>query len=260
VLGITGTYVAQLTTYIPVSYRTDVTLAGVILAGVAAILARDSASTSDTKAGVSTGSTQKLAAWALIALLLPLPFIEGCSETKVAQDIVNWTPRLQSAVATIDTTAAILVPADAAIFAAATVGFDAASNLVVAEAKAYQANPSATILAQLQTAVTTLQQQVSTAVLSAAKITNVTSQQHALAALNVVATVVNTILSLVASISSKGAVAAMATASTVKLASVTPYLDQRHAATIIAIHYGETTGMGAVQLQAALEQGTRAGF
>jgi hypothetical protein len=43
----------------------------------------------------------------LIALLLPLPLM-GCSGTSVAQNIVNWTPALQSAVATVDSTATLL--------------------------------------------------------------------------------------------------------------------------------------------------------
>ena len=85
----------------------------------------------------------------------------------MAQDIVNWTPALQSAVATVDSTAALLAPADAPLFAAATVGFDAASNLLMAQAKAYLANPSASALAQLQNQVVILQQQVNAALLQA---------------------------------------------------------------------------------------------
>ena len=82
---------------------------------------------------------------------------EGCSGVTVAQDIVNWTPSLQSAVATVDSTAALLAPADAPVFAAATTGFDAASYFLVAQARAFLANPSASALAQLQTQIVTLQ-------------------------------------------------------------------------------------------------------
>jgi hypothetical protein len=208
----------------------------------------------------STSATAKLGAWALIALLLPLPFLTGCSATKVAQDIVNWTPALESAVATVDSTAALLMPADAPIFAAATVGFDAASNLLVAQAKAYLVNPSATVLAQLQSAVVTFQQTVSRAVLQAAKITNQASQQHVLAALNGVATVVTAILALVQSISSKAALAQMSANSTLKLAQIEPYLNREQSAAIVAGHYGEQVEwarMQASQLQAAEAQ---AGF
>ena len=61
----------------------------------------------------------------------------------MAQDIVNWTPALQSAVATVDSTSALLAPADAPVFAAATAGFDAAKTAGGSQAKAYLANPSA---------------------------------------------------------------------------------------------------------------------
>jgi len=111
----------------------------------------------------------------------------------VAQDIVNWTPALQSAVATVDSTASLLAPPDAPIFSAATYGFDAASNLLVAQAKAYLANPSASALQTLQTQVVTFQQQVSAALLQAVKIVDPAGQAHALSVLQAVATIVNTI-------------------------------------------------------------------
>ena len=60
-----------------------------------------------------SGSTAKLGAWMMIALLLPLPWLDGCTAAGVAQNIVNWTPALQSAVASVDSTAALLAPADA---------------------------------------------------------------------------------------------------------------------------------------------------
>jgi len=192
-----------------------------------------------------------LGVWALIALLLPLPFMNGCSGTTVAQDIVNWTPALQSAVATVDSTAALLAPADAPIFTAATVGFDTASNLLVGQTKAYLANPSASVLAQLQTQVVAFQQQVNTAVLQAAKITDQASQQHALAAIGVVSTIVSAMVVLVQTISSKAAVARMTAQSNVKLAAVRPYLDGSQAASIVARHYGEPVALARMQVAQA---------
>jgi hypothetical protein len=67
-----------------------------------------------------------------------------------------------------------------------------------------------------------MQQEVSASVLKAAKVTNAASQQHILAAINVVATIVTAILALVQSISSKIAVAQMSAATTIKLAEVRP--------------------------------------
>jgi hypothetical protein len=225
---------------------TVVALAGAIATALLGLLAQDPASSSS-----STTAATKLGAWALIALLLPLPFATGCSGTTVAQDIVNWTPALQSAVATVDTTAALLAPADAPIFAAATAGFDAASNLLVTQARAYLANPSASLLAQIQTQIVTFQQQVDASLLQAAKIVNPASQKHALTAIQEVATVVSAMLSLVQSISSKSAVAQMAAHSAIKLATVQSVLDRSLAVQMVALHYSEPLGLARAQVDRA---------
>jgi hypothetical protein len=233
-----------------------VTLASGLAAALLGLLARDPVSAAQNYGN----PTAKLGAWALIALLLQLPFVSGCSGTTVAQDIVNWTPALQSAVATIDSTAALLAPEDAPIFVAATAGFDAASNLLVAQAKAYLANPTASVLAQLQAAVVAFQQQVNASLLQAAKITNPNSQQHVLNAINAVATVVSAILALVTSISSKVAVARMAAQSHLKLAAVRPYLDEGKAAAMVANHYGEPVEWARVQVTQVELSAAQAGF
>ena len=198
--------------------------------------------------GSGKWTNAKLGAWLLIALLIPLPWMQGCTATSVAQNIVNWTPSLESAVATVDSTAVLLAPADGAVFAAATAGFDAASNLLVAQAKAYLANPSATLLAQLQAQIVVLEQQVNTSLLQTARIVDAKSQQHAMAAIQAVATIVGAILSLVQSISSEAAVAQMAAQSTVKLEMVRPYLDDAKAAETVAAHYGEPVTMARTQV------------
>jgi len=208
----------------------------------------------------ATSLQSKLGAWMLIALLVQLTWTAGCSGTSVAQDIVNWTPSLQSAVATVDATAAVLAPADAPVFAAATTGFDAASNLLVTQAKAYLANPSATTLGQLQNQVVVFQQQVNAALLAAGKIADSASQQHAMTAIQAVATVVNTMLALVQSISSKAAVARMAAASNIKLAAVRPYLDGAAAARMVAGHYDEPVAAAEAQVAQAEQDEVQAGF
>jgi hypothetical protein len=240
---------------------TIVTLIGAIATALLGLVSRDpSPKTVTAEAGLRSNSTAKLGVWALIALLLPLPFAAGCSGTTVAQDIVNWTPALQSAVATVDSTAALLAPADAPVFTAATVGFDAASNLLVAQAKAYLANPTASVLAQLQAQVVTFQQQVNAALLAAAKIANTASQQHALACIQGVATIVSAVFALVQSVSSKAALARMATQSTIKLAAVQPYIDADKAAAMVANHYAEPVVLARLQLTRTEANATRAGF
>jgi hypothetical protein len=237
---------------------TVVTLISGLATALLGLLARDPASS-----GVNTNSansTVKLGVWTLISLLLPLPFMSGCSARTVAQEIVNWTPALESAVATVDSTAALLASADAPVFAEATAGFDAASNLLVAQAKAYLANPTASALAQLQNAVVIFEQQVNASLLSAARIANPNSQAHVLNAINGVAAIVIAILSLVSSISSKAAVARMAARSTIKLAAVSPYLDKVKATAFVAGHYGEPVDLARVQVAEVELSARQAGF
>lgn len=222
--------------------------------------ATSSASNSSTTGTGSVRQQAKLGAWMLIALMLPLPWMQGCTAAGVAEDIVNWTPPLQSAVATVDSTAALLAPADAPIFAAATIGFDTASNMLVAQAKAYLANPSASVLAQLQNQIVTFQQQVNTALLQAAKIENTNSQQHALAAIQGVGTIVVAILALVQTISSKAQVAQMASESRVKLAMIEPYFNESRSAQIVAAHYLEPVEIARLQVAQAKQAEMSAGF
>ena len=184
--------------------------------------------------------TAVITASVLWAVMLAVPFMTGCNGTTVAQDIVNWTPALQSAVATVDSSIATLDPAVAPIVDVATVGFDAGTNLLVAVAKDYLANPNATTLGKLQNAVVALEQQVSSALLSAAKITNPATQKFVLNAINAVATIVLAILALVQSVSSKVAVARMAQDSKIKLAQVEPYLNRNmvEESDQVNAHYG----------------------
>ncbi len=237
---------------------TVVTLVGALATALLGLFAQDPGRPQASPS--STGVTAKLGAWALISLLLPLPFMTGCSARSVAQDIVNWTPALQSAVATVDSTAALLAPADAPIFAAATAGFSAASSLLVVQAQAYLANPSASVLAQIQNQIVTFQQQVNASLLQAARIVDPASQKHALAVVQAVATVVSAIFGLVQSISSKAAVAQMAARSTIKLAAVEPWLDRSNAAQAVALHYAEPPGVAQAQVAQAEQNQLLAGF
>jgi hypothetical protein len=239
---------------------TVVTLAGALASAFLGLLAKDPGEAASQQASGSAGQQSKLGAWALIALLLPLPFVGGCSATTVAQNIVNWTPALQSALAAMDSAGTLLAPGDAKVFAAATAGFDAASKLLAAQAKAYLANPSASNLAQLQNQIVTLEQQVNTAMLQAARIVNPASQQHALATIQAVGTVVIAILALVQSVSSKAAVEQMAARSTIKIASVQAYMNHEQAAEIVAGHYDEPVAMARIQVAQVEQSEAMTGF
>lgn len=255
-----------------------VTLAGALAAALLGLLARDpNGKTPESGAGgsgdgagavSSGGSAVKatstsgaiLRSGVVVALLLPLPFLDGCTGKTVAQDIVSWTPALQSAVAALDSTAAVLSPQNEPAFAAITAGFDAASNVLVVQAKAYLANPNAGTLAQLQMQVVTFQQQVNAALLTAAGIVNPTSRQKALLAVQAVATAVAAILALVQSVSSGQAVAAMAAASAIKTAEVEPLLNRDAEVQVVAAHYEEPVGIAAEQVEQARAAAVEAGL
>jgi hypothetical protein len=271
VATVAGVLVQQGVTLGTVGGGTVVTLASALATALLGLLARDPGTAAQPAAsctgdcsncsgnGGNSGATAKLSAWMLIALL-PLPWMQGCNANSVAQDIVNWTPSLQSAIETVDSTAALLAPADAPAFTAATSGFDAASNLLVAQAQSYLANPGAGSLAKLQTQIVLLQQQVNSALLAAAHIVDSASQRHALAAIQAVATIITAILSLVQSVSSKAQVAQMAAQSTIKLAAVAPYLDGGQAARMVAVHYGEPVATARIQVARAERDEVAAGF
>ncbi len=239
---------------------TVVTLVGALASALLGLLARDPVDATSQSVNRASSQQAKLGAWALIALLLPLPFMGGCSKTEVAQNIVNWAPALQSAVASVDSAGALLAPADAPVFAAATAGFNAASNLMTAQAKAYMANPSASTLAQMQNQVVIFQQQVNAALLQAARIVNPASQQHALATIQAVGTVVSAILALVQSVSTKADVAQMASRATVKMAAVQAYMNREQAAAIVAEHYDEPIVVARVQMAQVEQSEVMAGF
>jgi hypothetical protein len=185
--------------------------------------------------------------------------LDGCNGTAIAQDICNWTPALQSTAATVASTVALLVPPDAPLIAAALVGFDAATNLAVAEAKAYLANPGQTALQALQTGIITLQQQVNAALLTAVKVVDPKSQQLVTAALNAVATVINSIFALILQIKGN-TVAQVSTAKTISLVRVAPLLDREKAEMIIAAHYDITLNKAAENLTFGQLAIVQAGF
>jgi len=75
-----------------------------------------------------------------------------------------------------------------------------------------------------------------------------------------VATIVSTILALVASISSKAAVANMSAQTGIKLAMVRPYLNDTRAAELVAAHYNEPLSQARAQVAQVEQTEIDAGF
>jgi hypothetical protein len=67
-------------------------------------------------------------------------------------------------------------------------------------------------------------------------------------------------LALVESISSKSAVAQMASQSAIKLAAVKPLLDSTESAQMVANHYGESLSLARIQIAQAQQSQLQSGF
>jgi hypothetical protein len=202
---------------------------------------------------------QLISAIAVACMWASIITTTGCNGTTVAQDIVAWAPTIQSTAATVAATVSTLLPADALIVAAALAGFDGASNLVVAEAKAYLANPGASTLQLLQAAVLAFEQQINASLLSAARIVNTTSQQLVIAALSAVGTAINAIIALIQTIKGNTIGAAAVTVTT-KLSSVRQLRTDKADIALLAAHYGVTPSQAAPVYYAQMGDLQTAGF
>jgi hypothetical protein len=183
----------------------------------------------DPGSEVTLPTSSKLGCFALILLLFMLPFETGCTQQQkisVAQEIVNWTPVLVSTADTVSAAVQALDPVTVVILGPATLALNTLAPEVQKAAQAYLANPNQTTLQVLQSVITQIQQDVNSTLLAAAKITNPNSQALAVKDVNLIATIANTLLALVQSISTKTQVTAMAAKVRVTLAQVRPLLDQ----------------------------------
>lgn len=160
----------------------------------------------------------------------------GCNGTTVAQDIVNWNPTIQSTAATVAAAVSILQPQDALIVAAALAGFKGAGDLAVAQANAYLANPGASTLQLLQSAVVAFEQQINASLLAAARIIDPKSQQIVVAALGAVGAAINAVLALIAGIKGN-TLSAMGVNAPIKISQVRHLYNPAAVNMEIAAHY-----------------------
>ena len=164
----------------------------------------------------------------VLTLIAAVPVV-GCTQAQkvsVAQEIVNWTPAFISAADAANAIIQSLDPATVIILRPMTVAIDAFAPQIALGARNYLANPNQTTLQVVQALIVQIQQNTNAALLNAAKITNPDSQARALASINLVATIANTLLALIQQISTKAQVLAMAAGVHVTLAQVRPYMDQ----------------------------------
>lgn len=210
------------TTWVGLAVALATTLLGAFAKDPGSAVSAPNASTSN--------STAKLGALMLISLTLlgTMPVV-GCTQAQrvsVAQEIVNWTPVFISTADTVNAAIEALDPATVAILGPMTLAINTFGPEFEKAAQAYLANPSQTNLQVIQALIVQIQQDTNSALLAAAKITNPTSQATATKNVNLIATIANTLLALVQSISTKTQVAAMAGQVRVTFAQVRPYLDE----------------------------------
>ena len=160
----------------------------------------------------------------------------GCNGITVAQDIVNWNPTIQSTAATVAAAVSILQPQDALIVAAALAGFKGAGDLAVAQANAYLANPGASTLQLLQSAVVAFEQQINASLLAAARIIDPKSQQIVVAALGAAGAAINAVLALIAGIKGN-TLSAMGVNAPIKISQVRHLYNPAAVNMEIAAHY-----------------------
>jgi hypothetical protein len=180
-------------------------------------------------------SESKLRRWAVALpmffamLVLSVTSTTGCTQAQkinVAQEIVNWTPAFIMTADTVNVAIMALDPPTVVVLGPLTAAINALAPQFELAAKNYLANPNQTTLQVLQALVVQVQQNTNAALLAAVAITNPSSQASAKRNINLVATIVNTLLGLIQSVSTKTQIAAMATVVHVTLAQVRPYMDQ----------------------------------
>ena len=128
-----------------------------------------------------------------------------------------------------------LAPQDAILIQAGVTAITIGQDLLDKQAKAYLANPTAGILAQLQAQAVTFQQNVNAAVLTALKITNSDSQKRIIAQIQVVLTGATAVLALLQTI--KGSSLTIPT-TTITTSTILPYLNEQRSVDLVAQHDG----------------------
>lgn len=182
----------------------------------------------------SVASAKGVLQAALVAFMIGSVMLTttGCTQAQkvsVAQEIVNWTPALVSAIDTAGGLVDTLDPGAALIVDPLVTGVNVLAPQFATAAKNYLANPTQTNIQTVQALIVQIQNSVNTSLslLQALKVSNPASQQKAIVAVNGIGTIVNTLLGLIQGISSHAQVAAMSADVTVHLAAVQGILDRK---------------------------------
>jgi hypothetical protein len=179
------------------------------------------------------GSCTKTLASSTAILLIACLVMTGCTPAQqqttlqVVTEINTHIPEVVAAAGTVAATVSALLPTDAAIIGVADTAFTAAAGTLQALTAAYIKNPTASVLAQIQTAITTLEATINTATLNATGIKDTTTQQIVLAALKGLLTVVTVVFALIAPTLTTAQLVDLRNQGTIHLARVRPYMDEQ---------------------------------
>jgi len=159
-------------------------------------------------------------------------FTLGCTPAQkqtTLQIITEINAKLPEVTSAADTVAALvagLAPGDAALIAIGDTAFDAAAKTLQALTTSYLANPSASTLTQIQTAINTLESNINTATLNAVGIKDKATEELAIAALKGLLTVVTVLFALISPTESVAQLERLRETDTIHLARVRKYMDQ----------------------------------
>lgn len=182
-----------------------------------------------------------LRASAAVVVLTATLLTTGCTPaqqqtaTAVISKVYAYLPSVQNAADTVAATVEMLAPPDAALIQIGDTAFDALAVTLQALCKSYLANPSASVLAQIQTAINTLNSTVNTAILNATGIKDAESQKLALAALKGLLTVSSVLLAFVAPTETTAQLWELRQTHTIHLAKMRPYMDEQELARVAAV-------------------------
>lgn len=170
---------------------------------------------------------------ALLLCALCVPMLTGCTPTQqqtttqVIAEINTHIPEVVAAAGTVAATVSALVPADAAAIGVADTAFTVAASTLQALTASYLKAPSATLMAQIQNAVATLESQINVATLNAVGIKDTVVQNSVLAALKGLLTIVTVVFALIAPTMSTAQLLDLRERGTIHLARMRPYMDER---------------------------------
>jgi hypothetical protein len=169
---------------------------------------------------------------AIACVLMCAVFTTGCTTAQkqttlqVVQKINTYAPAIVDGIDAAATTIATLDPAIGAVIMIGVTALDTLQVAFTATLSAYLANPNATTLTALQSAINALESNINTASLNALHITDPISQRLALAGLKTVLSLVTIVFSLISQTETVAQLDQLRMTDTIHLALLRPQMNE----------------------------------